>query len=334
MTEPLVALPAIIGDIGGTNARIAVVGRDGAIRDSMVFPIGDHADFAEALADRVLPSLAEPPKSAVLAIATNIEGETIRLTHGHWSFTPRELIALFGFRDVIILNDFEALSLALPSLDESQLTPIGPALRAHAGVKLVIGPGTGFGVAALAPVGDAWLPISTEAGHIDFGPASARDFDIWPNLAPDERVKLETVLAGAGLANLYRAIAVADGKSPAKITVPEVVARARGGSDGVATEALKLFIAHFGRFSGDLALMFLPKGGIYIGGGVTARLGELFDAEAFRAAFVDKAPYRAFMESIPVWMITDPYPAFRGIAAIINDPRRYLIDLGRRHWRA
>ena len=327
-------LPALIADIGGTNARIAWIDRHGLTSDPVIFQIADYPSFDDAIADRVLPFAPESPKSMVLALAANINGEEAKLTRGHWTFAPRSLIGAYDLREVILLNDFEALALSLPSLPADGVRALGPPGAGDVGPKLAVGAGTGLGIAALIPVGDAWLPVRSEGGHVDFGPSSERDYELWPHLSDDgTRIDAESVLAGTGIERLYAAIMSCEGKPTISMSVGEIVAAAAG-ADAAAAEAIRLFTRHLGRYAGDLALLFLARGGVYVGGGVVGRLERLFDSEVFRTSFVDKAPFGSMLGSIPTSLITHPTPAFIGISALIADPKRFLLDLSDRHWRA
>ena len=333
-TTSLVALPALIADIGGTNARFALIEPDGRIGEALKFQIAEYPDFADAVTDRVLPTLAVRPRSMVLALAANLEGESAKLTHGHWTFTPRHLLTEFDLEDVVLLNDFEALALALPNLPASGLRALGDRKSGGRGPKLVVGAGTGVGVGALVPVGDAWVPVTTEGGHIDFGAAHAGDFEVWRNLPSKvSRITTETVIAGSGIENLYLAVSAVNGRDAARLSVTEIVAAARSGDDPIANEAIRLFSRHLGRFAGNMVLLYMSRGGVFIGGGVVGRLAELFDEKVFREAFCDKDPFRSMLSAIPTELITHPTPAFLGIAALVAAPTRYLVDLSGRHWR-
>ena len=334
MTQ-LVALPTLIADIGGTNARIASIDRHGRTSDPVIFHVADYLSFDDAVADRVLPFLPEPPKSMVLALAANIEGEEAKLTRGHWTFAPRALISAYNLRELILLNDFEVLAMSLPSLPGSGLRSLGTSPTDERGPKLVVGAGTGLGIGALIPVGDSWLPVRSEGGHIDFGPSSKRDYELWPYLSTDgARIDAESVLAGAGIERLYAAIMGFGGTPMQSLSVGEIVSAAARGVDEAATEAITLFTRHLGRYAGDLALLFLARGGVYVGGGVVGRLESLFDSGVFRAAFVEKAPFGSMLDLIPTSLISHPTPAFLGISALIEEPSRFLLDLSGRHWRA
>ena len=220
MTKPLVPLPALIADIGGTNSRFALLTEDGTLTDLLTFPIAEGSDFTAAVAERVIPAFASRPRSAVLALAGMIGGERVKIVNGGWYVEPRRLLETIGLDDVVLINDFEALALALPAFQDDALVPIGNGGFAPDEAKLVIGPGTGLGIAALIPVGDRWLPVATEGGHMDFGPAHPREFEIWPFLSPTgARVQVETVLSGPGIENLYRAIATVEGDKAASRSV-------------------------------------------------------------------------------------------------------------------
>ncbi len=330
----LVPLPALAADIGGTNARFALLGANGEASDPIIFPIAEYSDVAAALAQRVLPSLPDRPRSIVFALAANIQGDEAKLTHGHWTVAPRALRAAFDLLDIVLLNDFEALALSLPMLSAENLKPVGERKAETRGPKLVLGAGTGLGVGALIPVGDSWLPITTEGGHIDFGAAHQTDFEVWQNLPLSVgRVTTETVIAGAGIANIYRSLKSIKGRDPGPVDVTDVVDAAKTGTDATASEAVKLFARHLGRFAGNMVLLYMARGGVYIGGGVVGRLGDLFDEQEFCRAFRDKAPFSAMLEAIPTQLITHPTPALLGIASLITQPERYIIDLTGRHWR-
>ncbi len=333
MSAPLLPLPALIADIGGTNARFALLGEDGVLGDAVTFPLAVGSDFTAAVAERVLPSFAAKPRSAMLALAGIVSGERTKITNGDWVIEPRALQAVAGLEEVVLINDFEALALALPAFPDEALVRLGGGPLLPDAPKLVIGPGTGLGIAALLPVQERWLPVATEGGHMDFGPVTPREFAIWPHVPPDDGgVKVETVLSGPGLENLYRAIATTDGIGADRVSAAEVVERAAHG-ERTAGEVLDIFAACLGRLAGDMAILLLARGGVYVGGGIPPRIVDRFANGRFRQAFVDKPPFGKVMEEIATVLITDTTPAFLGCAELIRNPDRYIVDLSRRHWR-
>ncbi len=332
-TGSLGALPALIGDIGGTNARFAMVSGSGAVGPVVTARTADHATIDDAIRETVL-SAGEEPRSAVLALAAVIAGDRIQLTNCPWVVDPWRLIATCGFSDVVLLNDFEALALSLPALGGEDVDPIGHDRRVPEGARLVLGPGTGLGAGALVRAGGCWVPIPGEGGHLDFGPRTARDEAIWPHLTRiGGRISGESVLSGPGLVSLYGAVVRSNGGVPRFTTPAEITAAATAREDAEAEETLNLFAAYLGRYAGDLALMIMPAGGVFLGGGITARVAPFLKGGGFREGFIDKAPHRAVMEGLSTLIITHPNPALAGIAALVRDPGSFAVNLAGKRWR-
>ncbi|MCC6983001.1 MAG: ROK family protein [Bauldia sp.] len=332
MTNTPLPLPCLVGDIGGTNARFALVVAEGDAVSLGVVKTAAHPS-AEAALSALLASAPARPRSAVLALAAPITGESVRLTNSPWIISARSLIETMGLEEVILLNDFEALSLSLPVLGPGDLLPIGEGTVADGRTKLVVGPGTGLGAAGLIHLGESWLPVPGEGGHLDIGPRSREDERVWRHLAPrGERIEGEAILSGPGLVRLYGAVARADGGEPRFASAPEITAAAIERSDAVAAQTLELFATYLGRYAGDLALVFLPRGGVYLAGGIARKLATYLAASGFRAAFVDKEPHRRLMEAMATVAVTHVNPALAGLAAFVRHPRRYRLDLEGRRW--
>lgn len=333
-----VPFPTLIGDIGGTNARFALVpdetGR--VIR----FPTVLTADFAtidDAIAAVLPPDVT--PHSAVLALAGPIQGDRVPLTNCHWVVEPKRMIARFGIEEVILLNDFEALSLSLPALSGDDLVPVGNGKSVANGAQVVVGPGTGLGAAALIHANGAWLPVAGEGGHIDLAPVSARDFEIWPHLErphqqtdPYARIEGETLLCGSGLLRLYRAVVSANGATPRFDDPSEITAAAMDRSDAAAEEALSLFCVHLGRLAGNLALIFMASGGVFLAGGIAAKIAPFLRESGFRDAFIDKVPHQALMDRMATSVVVHPEPALAGITAYARHPDLFGVVTEGRRW--
>jgi glucokinase len=179
----------------------------------------------------------------------------------------------------------------------------------------VLGPGTGLGVAALVPVDGRWHVLASEGGHASFGPQTLDELEIFAALLHEHgSISAETILSGPGLPRLLRAV---DPRSQA-LTPEAVVANALAG-DAAALVTVQLFVQLLGRFAGGLALTFKAVGGVYIAGGVASRLGKLFDAQAFRAAFEAHPPYQSLLASIPIWMMTRSEPGLLGCAVLADE---------------
>ena len=331
--EPL-KFPILIGDIGGTNARFAIL--LDAVAEPMMFPVVQTADFAtidDAIQASVLDKTSIQPHSAVLAVAGPVDGDEIDLTNCPWVVRPRQMLTGLGLGEVIVLNDFEAQALAISSLPETARTQIGGGIVHEGASRAVLGPGTGLGVAGLVRARNIWIPVAGEGGHIDLGPRTARDLAIWPHLNTIEgRVSGEQVLCGRGLVNLYQAIAVANGTRPIHTTPAEITDAAVHRRDEASIEAVDLFATYLGRVAGDIALIFMARGGVFIAGGIVQRIIPILKADQIRAAFEDKAPHSALLRDIPLYVVTEPLAALAGLAAFARTPRFFGLETTGRRW--
>jgi glucokinase len=316
--------PVLIGDIGGTNARFAILPRPGA--PLLMLPRALTASFptpVDAIRDALSGSDAPAPRTAMLAIAARVESPVVGMTNAHWTIDAAGIAADLALGSVTLVNDFVPIAAALEALREANgdLARIGPDLAGGHGPMLVLGPGTGLGAAALAPVGDRVAVLPTEAGHVEFGPAHADEAAVWPGLERvHERVTTEAVLSGPGLERLHRALAFVTGETSGLETASDICAAALSGGDRQAAATLDLFGRLLGRFAGDLALIFGATGGVYLAGGIAPRLIDVLRSGAFRSAFERKAPQDAFLRKIPTFVVTHPDPALEGLAILASRP--------------
>ncbi|MCM2473630.1 glucokinase [Rhizobium sp. CG5] len=328
--------PILIGDIGGTNARFSIL--TDAYGEPKQFPNVHTADFEtidEAIQKGVLDKTSVQPRSAILAVAGPIKSDEIPLTNCAWVVRPKTMIADLGFTDVLVVNDFEAQALAVASLSADNREPIGPLSQTTIASRVVLGPGTGLGVAGLIHAQHAWFPVPGEGGHVDIGPRSMRDFEIFPHLTPIEgRISAEQLLCGRGIVNIYQAVCTADGKTPEWHDPADVTAHALAGTDAAAIETISLFSTYLGRVAGDLALIFMARGGVFLSGGISQKILPALKASDFRQAFEDKAPHSALMRTIPTFVVTHPLAALAGLAAYARTPTNYGVATEGRRWRA
>ncbi|MFC6489569.1 glucokinase [Nitratireductor sp. GCM10026969] len=334
--ETVLDFPILVGDIGGTNARFAIVVDSYA--EPREFPVVQTADYAtidEAIQAAILDQTHILPRSAVLAVAGPVDGDEIDLTNCDWVVRPREMMAGLGFSEIVVLNDFEAQALAVVALGEAHMEKVGGGEAETVGSRVVLGPGTGLGVAGLVHARRTWIPIPGEGGHVDLGPRSARDGEVFPHLEKIEgRVSAEQILCGRGLVNLYRAVAAADGKEARFSDPAEITSAALESSDPTAVETLDLFLTYLGRVAGDLALVFMGRGGVYLTGGIAQKILPALHNGKFRTAFEDKAPHGELMETMPVFVITHPMAALAGLAAYARTPGRFGVETAGRRWKA
>jgi len=331
---PAPSFPVLIGDIGGTNARFALIADHGAPLD--VFkPVAtaDFPDIESAVEESVFVHSALRPRTALIDLAGPIVGDAVDLTNADWVVRPLDMMRRLGVEDVMLLNDFEALALALTALDEKDLVLVGGDATGAAGAKVVLGPGTGLGVGALVEAGGIWVPVPGEGGHVALGPAEADEFPLWANIEPEHgRISAEALLCGRGLARLYRAVARTDGEE-ARLSEPaEITKAALGEADPVSTKTLKIYSRLLGRLAGDMALTFMARGGVYIAGGISPRILQWLLEGEFRRAFEAKAPHQALMAQIPTWVIVGENPALKGLAAFARAPEGFGVNLSGRRW--
>jgi glucokinase len=313
--ETALRFPVLIGDIGGTNARFSIVlDANSEAGEPHIVQTANFTTIDEAIQAAVLDRSSVRPNSAVLAVAGPVDG---------------------GLSDIVVLNDFEAQALAVVALGEEHMEKIGGGTPEPNAGRVVLGPGTGLGVAGLIYALNHWIPVPGEGGHMDIGPRSPRDFQVFPHIEKLEgRISGEQMLCGRGLVNVYRAVAKADGK-PAPFTTPaEITAAALANSDPVAEEALETFVTCLGRTAGDLALVFMSRGGVFLTGGIAQKIVPALKAGNFRAAFEDKAPHSELMRSMPVYVITHPLAALLGLAAYARNPSLFGVQTAGRRWRA
>ena len=324
--------PVLLCDIGGTNARFALARTPGErpipLAATRTAASPGLVEAARA-ATRDAPAV---PRSMLACAAGPMIGRTLSLTNAAWRIDGPQAARQLGLSQGLLFNDFEAMAYALASLGPQDVRPIGPAPWTGEGLQVVLGPGTGLGVAALAHIDGRFAALPTEAGHVDFGPVGAEEDSIWPHLERVQgRVSAEAVLSGPGLERLYAARRAALGHPPEARTAAEITAAGLAGP-GDEREALALLWRIAGRFAGDMAIAFLARGGVTLAGGVLPRIQALLDDAAFRRAFEAKQPMDALVRAIPTRLVTSGSAVLTGMAAIAATPERFAIDYARRLW--
>ena len=332
--QPL-SFPILIGDIGGTNARFSLlVDPYAEPRDFPIVHTADYETIDAAIQAGVMDKTSLQPRSAILAVAGPIRGDEIPLTNCDWVVRPKDMIERLGLADVVIINDFEAQALAIANMPDQYREPIGKVPDRMIASRAVLGPGTGLGVAGLIHAEERWIPIPGEGGHVDLGPRSERDYQVFPHVKTIEgRIAGEQILCGRGMVNLYNAICAADGIEPKPYEPKDVSHFGLEGADPQAVETLSLFSTYLGRIAGDMAMIFMARGGVYLAGGISQKILPALKGPEFRAAFEDKAPHTKLMASIPTYVVTHPLAALAGLATYARTPTRFGLALDGRHWR-
>ncbi len=327
--------PVLVGDIGGTNARLAIIidGHSNMIQFDAV-KVADYKSIIDLIQSAALDKTSHWPRTMILAIAAPLgNSESYYLTNAKKEINPVALLEYFNLDQLVVMNDFAGQALAAVALDQKHIKTIGSVVLPDQNdfqnePKVILGAGTGLGVANAIKARKSWIVLPGEGGHVDLGPSCEREFAIWGYLEKTGgRVSAEQVLCGRGLCNLYQAIAKANGNG--LDTTPDearITSSALDGSDPVAVESCKMFVSLLGRVAGDLALITMARGGIYVAGGIAMKMMPLFETGAFREAFERKAPHDAFMKEIPASVITHPTAALEGLASYAQKPDLYIMD--------
>lgn len=326
--------PILVCDIGGTNVRIASVARPGAELVALAHvQTSQFPGLGECILSALSGKTGAHPKSLLVCGAGPVAKRRLQLTNAHWTVDGPTLVRQLGLSQGLLFNDFEAQALSLPAHRPDWLHAIGPNHPAAPGPHVILGPGTGLGVAALVDTGTRFLSLASEAAHADFAPGSEEDARIWPNLdRVNGRITAESVVSGPGLARLHKARMIADGATTGFIDQVEIVKRGLASPKGSEAATLRHFWSLTGRFAGNMALTFLARGGVTLSGGVLPRIVDLLDTEAFRHSFEDKAPLDGVVKAIPTQLVVAPDVVLAGMAQIAADPDRYEIDYADRAW--
>lgn len=318
---------ALVGDVGGTNARLALCTLEtGEISSNKNYAVSEH----DSLETVIRLFLAEHPsltiKQGCIAIACPIVGDWVAMTNHNWAFSIAEKTRNLNFDRLDIINDFTAVSMAIPALSPNDVLQFG-GKQAVAGKPIAVyGAGTGLGVAHLVPAAGKWVSLPGEGGHVDFAPNSEEESLILKILRDEfGHVSAERLLSGSGLVNLYRAIVIADGRTPEPLKPKDISTRALENSSVDCRRALSLFCVLLGRFGGNLALTLGTFGGVYIAGGIVPRFLDFFLNSGFRTAFEDKGRFKDYLADIPVYLITHTHPGLLGAGAWLRQASGYTL---------
>ncbi|MEO2279224.1 glucokinase [Pseudoalteromonas pernae] len=317
--------PILVADIGGTNARFALItdykNSDNAfvIDHQHTFPSCDFRSFEDAV-DAYLAHINSPQiLRACLAVAGPVKGEEVMLTNLGWQFNVTALKQRFGFENLQVINDFAAFAYAAPYLSEKDNICVKQGIaQANANIA-VFGPGTGFGAACLVRSQGNQAVMSCEAGHISLAPVTELDRQLHAVLRDElQHVSVENVFAGPGIARLYRAMAKVQGKVVNDIDAAQIAELAQTNQCIIAEQTLNHFCDWLGSVAGDIALSFGALGGVYIGGGILPRMQERLLNSRFTERFIAKGVMSQYNNQIPVTLVRQEHIPFIGAAACIH----------------
>ncbi|WP_153116414.1 glucokinase [Rhodocyclus tenuis] len=310
------------GDLGGTKTLLALaeLRADGALAivDEVRYASADWPDFAPLLADfRARHKV--PVSAACFGLAGPVDAGTAKLTYLPWRLDAQALAADFALGRVALVNDFVAAASGIELLPANACATLQAGAPLAEAPRVVVGAGTGLGVAGVLRHADETVVVAGEGGHQGFSPQSAEQAALWQHLfAQHGRVTAEDIISGPGLARVH-AFLGGGNWSPAAIGTAAKQHGAAGtqpkaGPDAVsdacphpatAAAALSLWLSAYGAFAGDLALSWLARGGVYLAGGIAGKLIGDAEAATFLAAFNAKREHRALAEAMPVRLVRE-----------------------------
>lgn len=298
-------------DLGGTNVRFALAG-DGGLTHHASLLCRDHPTLEDAFSS-YLSTVDAQVTAASIAVAGPVQAPHVEVTNNGWRFGKRELMASLGFDRLLVVNDFTAQALAQSDPTANGNLQILDGTSHGDAPLLVIGPGTGLGVAALVSSPGGLVTLEGEGGHVGFAPQDDIELDLLSRLW-DERphVSAEDFVSGSGLETVHRLL------SGDRLPAPEIGAAALA-AEGPAREAVHRMLAILGTVMADAALSMGCWRGAVIAGGIVAQLRPLLDDSPFAARFRHQGKMGRLLADIPVWLSVDSRAGLRGAAAAFEN---------------
>lgn len=315
----------LIADIGGTNIRIAIADKssDTHFIEIETYRCANYASLAEVIALYInTKQLTDTSIDACLAIACPVDTDIISMTNLPWQFSQHTLKEQLNFQSLTLINDYTAIAMAIPLLNDSQKIKVGGGDVTKNAPIAVCGPGTGLGVANLVPISisgvNKWHCFSGEGGHVDFAAVDEVDIKILQQLKSIKaRVSYEQLLSGYGLIQIYQTLCIINDHPGDKLSAAEISEKALAGSCAICQQTLAQFCKVLGSFAGNLALTMNSQGGVYIAGGIVPRFIDYLKNSPFRERFEAKGRLSHITQRAPTYIITEEQPGLLGAAAYL-----------------
>ena len=311
----------IYGDIGGTKTllQMAEIKNDSIYtQETYRYFNSKYKSFSDIFTDFMsktgITQADCESASACFAVAGPVVNQQAQLTNLTWQMDAARISYLFSIPCVKLLNDFEAVAMAVGTLSSDDLVTLQEGYAIPRAMRVVLGAGTGMGVAWLVWQDNDYRPISTEAGHIDFAPTTDLQIQLLESLQKRfNHVSVERVLSGAGLTHIFNFLQT-DTMEFSNL-VPIQIAEDNGAAittlateqnHPVAIRTLELFAEIYGAYAGNLALAGLCRNGVYIAGGIAPKILNIIRTGGFMRGFCDKGRFSELMCEIPVRIIINP----------------------------
>lgn len=323
MSEQLV----LAGDIGGTKSNLGLfcgtADAPVAVLERTYFN-REFSGLAEVVR-RFLDEAGLTANSACFGVAGTVVGGASVLPNLGWKLSEAGLAQALGLESVLLINDLEATALGLATLAPAQLHTLNPGRPRPGGNRALIAAGTGLGMAIIVSNGGQDRVLASEGGHMDFAPRGEVQTALLGFLAARYgHVSVERVVSGPGLGNVFDYLQASGETVPDWLvrrfeSTPDrfaVIAQAGlAGEAAICVKALELFLSAYGAAAGNLALLALATGGVYVGGGIAPRLIEVLPTSGFMPAFIDKGRFADLLTDVPVHIVMEPRTALRGAAS-------------------
>ena len=318
------AVSWLIADIGGTHARFACCDAAGRQHDLLTLNTADYDGLEAAVVHYFQRLKRAPARRLILALPCPVERDPIVLTNAGWRIERSRLNHSLELQALTVVNDFYAQAMALPHLQAQDLYCI------HAGDggdgnsnrnrnRVVLGPGTGLGVAALVQHAGIPVPVTGEGGHVTL--AAADDYEdeiLRAARRANGHVSAEKLVSGIGLSALEQCMAQVAGDRDYQARASRDIVNAASAGEARALATVQQMLAFLATVAADLALNFGAFGGVYLSGGILPRLRTVVDWPAFHQRFVDKGRFHAYLQRIPVHLVTHEQPGLLGLAVMIR----------------
>ena len=318
---------AVVADVGGTNIRLSVCCYEtGQMSQTRSFACAQFVTLDAAIV-QYFSTLSQPVSALCIAIACPVDKDLVSMTNLSWEFSQQALKEKLQLETLFLINDYTAISLALPFLTDEDKIKIGRGEPQENAVTAVFGPGTGLGVSHIIHVDGKWLSLDGEGGHASFACNSREQADILLLLQEQfGHVSAERLLSGQGLVNLYHALCRLEGKPVEFHEAKQISQAALSGECSLATRSLNLFCEMMGGFAGNLALNLACTGGVYIAGGIVPRFVEFFQESSFRTFFEQKGRFESYLSTIPTYLITHDNPGLLGATVHLRQELGFIHD--------
>ncbi|MEH6453231.1 MAG: glucokinase [Psychromonas sp.] len=312
---------AVVADVGGTNIRLSVCDLETGVLDNLQeFACAEFTSLETALVEYFasLQSLGTV-KHLCIGIACPVEDDLVTMTNLSWQFSKQALKNSLQLDSLYLINDYTAISLALPFIDDQDKIKIGGGTAKKDGVTAVFGPGTGLGVSHIVKAANKWISLDGEGGHASFTVNTREQADVLFTLQEKfGHVSAERILSGQGIVNVYESLCKLAGIEATFSEPKQVSLAGLDGSCAISRKSLDIFCQVMGGFAGNLGLNLACTGGVYIAGGIVPRFVDFFQASEFRSYFEEKGRFKGYLSTIPTFLIMHDNPGLLGASVYLR----------------